>query len=45
MPGLQLGEQVALGLGELGGLPERACRAGERAQGEQVYLIGDLWPR
>src|SRR6266566_4504731 len=41
---LELGEQVALGLGELGGLPERACRAGEGAEGEQVQLVGDLGP-
>src|SRR5262249_45191349 len=35
---------VALGLGELGGLPEGAGRAGEGAQGEQVQLVGDLGP-
>jgi hypothetical protein len=38
----ELGEQVALGLGELGGLPEGTCRAGERAEAEQVELVGDL---
>jgi len=41
---LELGEQVALGLGELGGLPERAGGAGEGAQGEQVHLVGDRVP-
>jgi len=42
---VELGGQVALGLGELGGLPERPGRAGKRAQGEQVQLVGDLGPR
>ena len=41
---LELGEQVALGLGELSGLPERARGAGEGAQGEQVELAGDPGP-
>jgi hypothetical protein len=41
---LELGEDVALGLGEFGGLPERARRAGEGAEGEQIQLVGNLGP-
>ena len=44
MRDLELGEQVALGLGELGGLPEGAGRAGEGAEGEQIQLVGDRGP-
>ena len=44
MRDLELGEQVTLGLSELGGLPECAGRAGEGAEGEQVQLAGDLGP-
>jgi hypothetical protein len=38
---VELGEQVSLGLGEIGGLPECACRAVEGAQGEQVQPARD----
>ena len=40
----ELGEDVALGAGELGGLPEGARRAGEGAEGEQVQFVGDVVP-
>ena len=39
MRDLELGEQVALGLGQLGGLPQRACRAGEGAEGGESMTI------
>ena len=38
------GEDVALGGGELGGLPEGAGRAGEGAEGELAELVADLVP-
>src|ERR1700747_2918771 len=41
---LQAVEEVALGPGELGGLPEGAGRAGEGAEGELAELAGDLVP-
>jgi hypothetical protein len=40
----ELGEDVALGLGELGSLAEGAAGAGEDAEGEQVEVVGDLVP-
>jgi hypothetical protein len=36
---LELGQQVALGLGQLGGLPQCACRAGEGAEGGESMAI------
>jgi hypothetical protein len=41
----ELGEQVALRLGQLGALPERAGRAGEGADVQAVQVAVDVAPR